>query len=98
MGTGTAGGLALDEALSLLGARGITRVLAEGGGRLAAALLSAGLADRLVWFRAPGVIGAEGVPAIGDSGLARLADMARFRRTGVTELGEDLLETYVRLT
>ncbi len=98
VGTGAAGGLALDEALGLLGARGITRLLAEGGGRLAAGLLRAGLVDRLVWFHAPGVIGAEGVPAVGDSGLARLADMARFRRTGVSVLGEDLLETYVRLT
>lgn len=98
VGTGAAGGLVLDEVLGLLGARGITRLLAEGGGRLAAGLLRAGLVDRLVWFHAPGVIGGEGVPAVGDSGLARLVDMARFRRTGVSVLGEDLLESYVRFT
>ena len=37
-----------------LGERGLTRVLVEGGGKLAAALLRAGLVDRLYWFRAGG--------------------------------------------
>ncbi len=39
--------------LAALGERGITRVLCEGGSRIAAALLRDGLVDRLVWFRAP---------------------------------------------
>ena len=40
-------------ALGLLGERGLTRLLVEGGGRLAAALLRAGLVDRLIWLHAP---------------------------------------------
>src|SRR5262249_62305226 len=43
----------LADALRLLGERGLTRLLVEGGGRLAAALLRAGLVDRLGWVNAP---------------------------------------------
>ena len=83
--------------MRLLGARGLTRVLVEGGGRLAAGLLRAGLVDRLVWFHAPGVMGGEGVPAVGDLGLSRLVDMTRFRRIEISVLGRDLMETYARI-
>ena len=69
----------------------------EGGGRLAASLLRAGLVDRLVWFHAPGVMGGEGVPAVGDLGLSRLADMPRYRRIDISVLGHDLMETYAHL-
>ena len=47
------GHIDLAGALAALGERGLTRLLVEGGGRLAAALLRAGLVDRLAWFRAP---------------------------------------------
>ena len=79
-----------------LGGRGLTRVLVEGGGRLAASLLGAGLADRLAWFRAPLVIGGDGVPAAGGFGVERLRDAPRFVRTASVALGADILETYRR--
>src|SRR5436305_7763943 len=68
-----AGQIDLAPALELLGGRGLTRLLVEGGGRLAAALLRAGLVDRLVWINAPMLIGADGLPAVADLGLAGLA-------------------------
>src|SRR6185369_10285309 len=43
----------LRDVLRLLGERGLTQLLVEGGGRLAASLLRAGLVDRLVWLHAP---------------------------------------------
>jgi diaminohydroxyphosphoribosylaminopyrimidine deaminase/5-amino-6-(5-phosphoribosylamino)uracil reductase len=86
----------LAEGLRALGSRGITRVLAEGGGTLAAALLGAGLVDRLAWFAAPGLIGSDGAPAVGALALAGLDAMPRFRRTGITPVGEDLLLTFTR--
>jgi diaminohydroxyphosphoribosylaminopyrimidine deaminase / 5-amino-6-(5-phosphoribosylamino)uracil reductase len=46
-----AGGLDLPSLLRALGRRGVTRVLAEGGAGLAAALLRQGLVDRLAWLR-----------------------------------------------
>src|SRR5688572_29021430 len=55
-------------------------VLVEGGGRLAASLLQAGLVDRIEWFRAPILLGAEGAPAVAALALARLSDAPTFRR------------------
>jgi diaminohydroxyphosphoribosylaminopyrimidine deaminase/5-amino-6-(5-phosphoribosylamino)uracil reductase len=80
--------------LAALGARGLTRVLVEGGGRLAAALLRAGLVDRVAWFRAPSVIGGDGVPAAAPFGIDAPDAAPRFIRDDAIELGDDRLETY----
>ena len=84
----------LRHALHALGGRGLTRLLVEGGGKLAAALLSARLVDRLAWFRSPGIIGGDGMAVAAAFGVDRLADMAAFTRLSVMEAGDDLLETY----
>lgn len=78
---------------------GLTRVLVEGGGSLARALLAAGLIDRLVWFHAPLVLGGEGRPAVAAGEAApilRLAEAFRFVRRSVEAVGEDVMETYAR--
>jgi diaminohydroxyphosphoribosylaminopyrimidine deaminase/5-amino-6-(5-phosphoribosylamino)uracil reductase len=82
--------------LTALGSQGITRLLVEGGSRMATALLEAGLVDRIAWFRAPVLIGADGLPATAMLGLDRLAAAPRFRLSGVERLGPDLLESYER--
>ena len=86
---------ALKAALEALAGRGLTRVLVEGGGRLAAALLRAGLVDRIEWFRAPGAIGGDGVPALAALGVERADDMPRFHRVSSASLAEDVLDTLV---
>jgi riboflavin-specific deaminase-like protein len=48
--------------LADLGARGVRRLLVEGGGRVHSALLSGGLADELRLAVAPLVLGEEGAP------------------------------------
>ena len=90
-----AGRPVLAAALEALAARGITRVLVEGGGRLAAALLQVGLVDRIEWFRAPGAIGGDGVPALAALGIDHACDMARFERVSSVPLGEDVLDSLV---
>ena len=82
------------DVLIELGARGLTRVLVEGGSLLAAALLRAGLVDRLAWFRAPSVIGGDGVPAIGAFGIDKLSQTRRLKLLSIETLGDDRLETY----
>lgn len=79
-----------------LARRGVTRVLVEGGATLHASLLRAGLADRLEWFRAAGVIGGDGVAAVAGFGVDRLGLMARFVRESVRQAGGDLVESYAR--
>lgn len=85
-----------DAAMEGLGRQGLTRVLVEGGGVLAAALLAAGLVDALVWFRAPKVIGGDGVPAIAGLPVESLSQAFGFRLRAARELGGDLMETYDR--
>src|SRR3546814_16256617 len=55
------GHVSLDATLSLLGASGITRPLAEGGGHLSASLLRGVMVDRLAWSQSPMVYGAIGI-------------------------------------
>lgn len=79
-----------------LGGKGLTRVLVEGGGHLAASLIRAGLVDRLRWFRAAGIMGGDGVPAVAPYGVGELAMMRRFHRVDVRPIGDDILESYLR--
>ncbi len=90
-------GIDLEQAMQALGAAGLTRVMVEGGAKLAAALLRAGLVDRLAWFHAPSVMGGDGYPAAAATGIMQLADMPRFRRVAVQALGDDLLTEYERI-
>jgi diaminohydroxyphosphoribosylaminopyrimidine deaminase/5-amino-6-(5-phosphoribosylamino)uracil reductase len=92
------GNLSVAVALAALAKRGVTRLLVEGGGHVAAAFLRAGLVDRLVWFHAPKVIGGDGVPAIAGFGLEDLAGAPGFALKHSHRIGEDLVESYARLT
>jgi diaminohydroxyphosphoribosylaminopyrimidine deaminase/5-amino-6-(5-phosphoribosylamino)uracil reductase len=80
--------------LRALASRGLTRVLLEGGGELAASFLAAGLVDRVAWFHAPRIIGAEGRPATGSLAAKMIADTPAFRLRAITEMGEDVLALY----
>lgn len=91
------GRIALDAALNALGAAGITRVLVEGGGHVAAGLLQKGLVDRLVWFRAASLIGGDGTPAVAGFGLEALDDMPGFVLDTTAAVGPDRVETYRRV-
>jgi len=93
---GAAGGIDLAALLHRLGNDGLTRLLVEGGGQLAAALLRAGLVDRLVWMRAPFAIGGDGLPAIAGFDLAALAAAPRFTLLSSEIAGGDAIETYRR--
>jgi len=82
--------------LAALGELGITRVLVEGGATVAAAFLKADLVDRLHWFRAPGIIGGDGLASIAEIGLDKVSQMTRFERTAQFAAGLDSVEIYRR--
>jgi diaminohydroxyphosphoribosylaminopyrimidine deaminase / 5-amino-6-(5-phosphoribosylamino)uracil reductase len=84
----------LAAALAALGERGITRLLVEGGGHLAAGFARAGLIDRLVWVHAPMLIGGDGIPAIAEFGLEALSEAPRFERLSTETVGDDLLTVF----
>ena len=93
---GSSAGVDIEAALAALGAAGLTSVLVEGGGQLAAALMRADLIDRIAWFHAPAVMGGDGWPGVQAFGVDKLARMPRFRRDGVTPVGDDMLTEFVR--
>lgn len=93
---GAMGEVPIRAVLEALAQRGLTRVLVEGGARLAASLLQARLVDRLEWFRAAKVLGGDALPAAVGFGLERLADGPAFERTAIRQAGEDVLESYRR--
>jgi diaminohydroxyphosphoribosylaminopyrimidine deaminase/5-amino-6-(5-phosphoribosylamino)uracil reductase len=75
----------------------LTRLLVEAGGHLAAALLRQDLVDRLAWFRAPLLIGGDGLPAAVSFGIAKLSAAPRWRRLSAACLGTDMVEYLERI-
>ncbi len=88
--------LDLAAGLTMLGGQGITRLLVEGGGQLAAGLLSAGLVDRLAVYHAPLLLGGDARPGVAALGLQHLADAPAFRLLEQASLGEDRYALYGR--
>jgi diaminohydroxyphosphoribosylaminopyrimidine deaminase/5-amino-6-(5-phosphoribosylamino)uracil reductase len=78
-----------DAMLQLAGA-GLTTLLLEGGGGLAAAMLRADLVDEVHWMLAPKLIGGDGREALGPLSLKRLAEAINLERIQTTRQGEDI--------
>ena len=88
--------LDMAAALRRLAERGVTRLMCEGGGRIAASLLSNDLVDELALFTAGKVIGGDGAPAVRGFGLDRLAGAPSLAMSGVERIGEDVLTRWTR--
>ncbi|HEX8568994.1 MAG TPA: RibD family protein [Caulobacteraceae bacterium] len=89
-------GMDVPQVLGLLREEGLNRLFVEGGGRVAASFIRAGVVDRLEWFRAPLILGGEGKAAIGELHVEGLAQAMRFRRVDCAPVGDDLWERYER--
>jgi diaminohydroxyphosphoribosylaminopyrimidine deaminase/5-amino-6-(5-phosphoribosylamino)uracil reductase len=86
------GRLELQSALSHLAERDVTRLLVEGGGELHASFLEQGLADRVVLYLAPRLIGGRDARAlVGGEGPRRLVDAAQLERLVSYRVGADLV-------
>ena len=85
---GPDGRVSLPALVEELGARRIQDVLIEGGPTLAWSAVAEGVADRLVVYLAPTLLGAG--PGMFEGGVATLAQALPVRITGVERIGEDL--------
>jgi GTP cyclohydrolase II len=83
-------GVELPAALSTLRAVGVRSLLVEGGAQVITSFFGEKLADRLVIGIAPTIIGA-GIEAVGDLGVARVAEGIRLTSWSVHLAGEDVL-------
>jgi diaminohydroxyphosphoribosylaminopyrimidine deaminase / 5-amino-6-(5-phosphoribosylamino)uracil reductase len=77
--------------------RGCSRVLAEGGAHMAAALIDADLVDEVMLFSAGRELGPQGFPALVDRPLTAVTDSSGFRLREQEELGDDVLSVYDRI-
>lgn len=90
VGADGAGRPRLDAVLRLLAERGANEVWVEAGAELAGAFVREGLADELVVYLAPGLLGADARPLLALPGPASLADRTRLHFRDVRQVGEDL--------
>ncbi len=90
------GRIDVDAAARELGARGLTRVLIEGGGEVAAAFLKAELVDRLSIYRAGIALGGDSRSAVAALGLDKIGFAPRFSLDSVRTVGADTLESWRR--
>ncbi|MCM3656464.1 bifunctional diaminohydroxyphosphoribosylaminopyrimidine deaminase/5-amino-6-(5-phosphoribosylamino)uracil reductase RibD [Agromyces mediolanus] len=90
-------GRELAAALEDLAARGIRSLFVEGGPTLASAFLAAGLADELLVYLAPTLLGGAKL-ALGELGVPTISAAPRFAFTAVERLGDDVLLVAHRAT
>lgn len=93
----SSGRCAIPAVLDLLRERGVKELMIEGGGRVAAAFVLAGVVDAIEWFRAPILLGGDGRPGVASLALARLVNAPKYRRLAAEAVGDDLWERYERL-
>lgn len=82
----------LRQAFKVLGERGITSVLVEGGQQLSSALIRQGLVDKLELFIAPKLLGA-GTRSLIAIGINKMREIAELKDSTWTKVGNDILLT-----
>jgi diaminohydroxyphosphoribosylaminopyrimidine deaminase/5-amino-6-(5-phosphoribosylamino)uracil reductase len=82
----------LKSLMEYLGKRPVQSLLVEGGSEIAASLLTEGLADKVMFFIAPKIIGGKEAPTpVGGSGIERLSDAIKLEKIEVERIGSDIL-------
>jgi diaminohydroxyphosphoribosylaminopyrimidine deaminase/5-amino-6-(5-phosphoribosylamino)uracil reductase len=94
---GPGGRIDLAAVLAMLAARGITRLMVEGGPTVAAAFVRDDLVDEAFLFRSRNGIGADGIDALAGLPLAALTQSSLLRSCGVEPVGADTVEMFARV-
>jgi diaminohydroxyphosphoribosylaminopyrimidine deaminase/5-amino-6-(5-phosphoribosylamino)uracil reductase len=89
-------GLDLQAVLHALAEKGITRLLVEGGSRVASSFVAAGLVDEMWLLRGPNSIGADGVPALDALPVSVITQSPQFKVRASESLQNDTLTIYER--
>jgi diaminohydroxyphosphoribosylaminopyrimidine deaminase/5-amino-6-(5-phosphoribosylamino)uracil reductase len=89
-------GLDLPGVLHALSEKGITRLLVEGGARVASSFIAAGLVDEVWLLRGPDPIGADGVPALDALPLSSITQSPALKPRASEALQNDTLTIYER--
>jgi diaminohydroxyphosphoribosylaminopyrimidine deaminase / 5-amino-6-(5-phosphoribosylamino)uracil reductase len=92
----SASGLDLPAVLHALAEKGITRLMVEGGSRVAASFVAAELADQIWLFRGAEGVGADGVDALDALPLSKITQSQGFRVHASETFDSDTLTIYER--
>jgi diaminohydroxyphosphoribosylaminopyrimidine deaminase / 5-amino-6-(5-phosphoribosylamino)uracil reductase len=90
-------GLDLVAVLHALAEKGITRLLVEGGSRVASSFVAAGLVDEMWLLRGPNSIGTDGVPALDALPVSAITQSPQFKVRASESLQNDTLTIYERV-
>jgi diaminohydroxyphosphoribosylaminopyrimidine deaminase/5-amino-6-(5-phosphoribosylamino)uracil reductase len=85
------GHISLRALLRRFGDRGCTHILVEGGAGIFGSFLEEGLADEVLLFLAPKLIGRGGISWSGNMQLRKIAKARPLPMSQVERIGEDLL-------
>jgi diaminohydroxyphosphoribosylaminopyrimidine deaminase/5-amino-6-(5-phosphoribosylamino)uracil reductase len=94
--TSTPPGLDLAAVLHVLAEKGVTRLLVEGGARVASSFVAAGLVDEVWLLRGPEAVGADGVAALDALPLTSITQSPTFKQRASESLQKDTLTIYER--
>ena len=94
--TATPPGLDLAAVLRAMSEKGITRLLVEGGARVASSFVAAGLVDEVWLLRAPDAVGTDGIAALDALPLTAITQSPTFNRSVSETLQKDTLTIYER--
>lgn len=83
------------DMMAILAHEGITRLLSEGGAQVNASLIRASLIDRLYWFRAPEMIGQDGLAALADMEIEAVLKTENFSLVREGNIGNDIWQEYM---
>jgi diaminohydroxyphosphoribosylaminopyrimidine deaminase/5-amino-6-(5-phosphoribosylamino)uracil reductase len=89
-------GLDLLAVLHALAEKGITRLLVEGGARVASSFVTAGLVDEVWLLRGADAVGADGVAALDALPLTSITQSPMFKQRASETLQTDILTIYER--
>ena len=89
-------GLDLAAVLHALSEKGISRLMVEGGARMASSFVAAGLVDEIWLLRGPDTIGADGIPALDALPLSSITGSPAFKARASETLDKDTLTIYER--
>jgi diaminohydroxyphosphoribosylaminopyrimidine deaminase/5-amino-6-(5-phosphoribosylamino)uracil reductase len=91
------GRIDLEAAIRKLGNLGITSLLIEGGSRVIASALAAGMVDKVCFFYAPRILGGDdGIPICQGAGPASMKDCIAVKDIHVRRFEEDIMiEGYI---
>ena len=86
-----AGALPLRSVLARLARAGVMSVMIEGGATTVGKALAQGIVDKVQFFYAPIIVGADGKSMVAPLGIRRVSSALRMKRPDIKRIGQDFL-------